>query len=994
MEIRILGPLEVVDGVRTLELGGSRQRALLARLAISANRVISIDLLLDDLWGPDLGPASKQALQAQVSRIRRALGDASRLVARPPGYVLRVEPDELDAARFEALLARARTAAGEGDLIAAADLWADAERCWRGPVLAEFADYPVIQAEAARLEELRLSAIEARIQVDLDLGRHDRLVAELDGLVGTHPYRERLWAQLMLVLYRSGRQADALAAYQRVRRILAEELGIPPGPELCRLEEAVILQKPELDWAPPHAGPASNISLAEPVPIDPPHNLPRPRSTFVGRQDELDDLEKLLATPGLLTMVGPGGVGKTRLAVETARRLRSRYPDGVWLVELAAVADAALVPHTAAVVLGMREEQGRPLIDTLADALREHRALVVLDNCEHLIDAVAAFADALLAASATLTVLATSREPLRVEGEVVWHVPSLPVPPPGIANPQAGLSYDSLRLFCERAQDQGRFALDASNTADVADLCRRLDGIPLALELAAARTRALSAAEILARLDDRFTLLVEGRRTAPPRQQTLHAAIEWSHDLLSEIEQSLFRRLSVFVGTFSGEAVEAVCHAGISNGPDLVDVLSRLVEKSLVVAEASARVTRFRMLETIREYAARRLAERGETEDARDRHLLLYLTLAERAEPHLLGPEQAQWLQRLEAEVDNLHAAIAWSLESEMQDVSLRFTSALLYFWDVRGHMSEGLRWLVAALAASDSSSDALRAKALFAAGRLALLQGDWSKGETYLQECHALSAKVADLKHVSLSLSHLGWAKRLQGDVEASLTLFEDSLAAAQRQPEDKWTLAIALNNLGGSLAAQGNRRRGRQLLEESLKLRRELGDRRAVALALANLAELALLEEDYGAAASLYAESLSVSDELGYEGMRGQSLCGLALVALARHDHGSARPLLRQGVELAGRLRSPEVSRSVLYACAALASADCDWDRAARLVGAAETLVPGAGDTPEARVADPFVARARDNLRDQWTVRRREGQAMDVEQALSHALPQPDRR
>lgn len=988
MEIRILGALEVVDGDRMLDLGGVRQRALLARLAISANRVVSVDLLLDDVWGPELGPRSKQALQAQVSRIRRALGDHSRLVGRAQGYVLRLEPDELDAARFEAFVGTARAAFENGDVALAAALWADAERCWRGPVLIEFAEFPFAHSERARLEELRLAAIEARIQVELDLGRHDRLVAELDSLVAAHPYRERLWAELILALYRSGRQADALAAYQRVRRLLGDELGIPPGPELSRLDDAVVLQKPELDWVPPKSGRAASAA-PNPVSAVPPHNLRRSRSSFVGRDDELDDLDKLLAMPGLVTIVGPGGVGKTRLAVETGRRLLHRYRDGVWFVELAPVGDPALVPNAAAAVVGVREESGRTMTDALASALATREALVVLDNCEHVIDAAATLADAILAASETVTVLATSREPLRVEGEVVWRAPSLPVPPPGALGAEEALAYDSVRLFSDRAQDQGRFAIDFGNAAAVGEVCRRLDGIPLALELAAARLGALTAGEILAGLDDGFALLTQGRRTALPRQQTLHAAIGWSYDLLAPEDQALFRRLSVFAGNFDAALASAVCGGPGTSDSTLLDELSRLVDKSLVIAaETAAQGTCYRMLETIREYGAQRLDEHGETAEIRDRHLDAFLALAERAEPQLLGPEQAHWLERLQDQIDNLYAAIAWSLDRELQDVSLRLTSALLYFWDVRGHLTVGLQWLSAALAGQHEGSEALRAKALFAAGRLALLQGESVRAETLLRECLTLSRTAGDLKNESLSLSHLAAARRAQGDVGTAVDLFEQSLYVARNNPDDKWTLAVALNNLGGPLVELGDRERGRQLLEASLKLRRELGDRRAVAVALCNLCEIALLEEDYAAAAALSAESLSLSEELGYEGMKAQSLCGLTLVALARHNFDAARPLLLRSLDVAKRLRTPELAHTVLLAGSALASCEDDWDRAARLAGAAEAIAPGAGDTPQARVAGPFVAQAQAKLEDLWTSRWREGHGMDVNQALAIVL------
>ena len=633
MEIRILGPLEVTDGTRVLEVGGLRQRALLARLAVAANRVVAVDSLVDELWGPEPPAGARQALQAQVSRLRKVLGDADRLVARAPGYVLRLGPDELDTARFEALLAQARAAAAEGDRGTAARRWADAEGLWRGPALAEFADAAFAQAEAARLGELRLGATEARIEAELELGRHHQVVAELEGLVGNHPYRERLWAQLILAFYRAGRQADALAAYQRLRHVLGHELGIAPSPELARLEEAVLLQKPELEWVQPLGGPVDQkLDVRDQPTTKTRSNLPVPRSSFVGRAQEFTELTTLLQQGRLVTIVGPGGAGKTRLAIELAHRVSPDYGD-IRLVELAPLADPSLVLATVAGECGVREELGREPLEALVAVLESDRTLLVLDNCEHLLDSAAHLVDALLGAVPRLSVLATSREPLRVEGERVWRTPALPVPSSVDLRAADLLEFDAARLFVYRATDADhRFKLTDDNARTVAEICRRLDGIPLAIELAAARVPALTPAQIASRLDHRFALLRTGARTAPARQRTLLATLEWSHDLCLHGERTLYRRLAVFAGGFTLEAAEAICSGETIGQSDVLDLLATLTDRSLVVVHKGREEARFDLLETLRAFALEKLEAAAEGAAVRDRHLGFYGKLAARAD--------------------------------------------------------------------------------------------------------------------------------------------------------------------------------------------------------------------------------------------------------------------------------------------------------------------------------------------------------------------------
>jgi predicted ATPase/DNA-binding SARP family transcriptional activator len=689
LEFRILGPLEVHDGAALVPVPGAKERALLADLLIHAGRVVAADRLIDDLWGerPPGNPAN--ALQGRVSQLRRALGPAGAalLATRPPGYSVEVDPDRVDASRFARLVAEAGGAAATGRQ-GALRLLEEALGLWRGPALAEFADLPWAQAEAARLEDLRLAAVEARADLVLAGGGHAELVGELEALVVAHPTRERPRAQLMLALYRSGRQADALRAYQQARTVLAEELGVDPSPELQRLHQAILVQDPSLEAAPP-------------VPAEPPHNLPERLTSFVGREVELRELGKLLEQHRLVTVTGPGGAGKTSLAVELARQLRHGYPDGVWLVELAALQDPRLLAEAAASAVGIGPEPGEEAGSAsdpdgrLLEFARDKALLLVLDNCEHLVEGCTRLAGRLLRAAPGLKVLATSRELLGVPGEARWLVPPLAVPDPrDDGGPETLAQYDAVRLFVERARlaDPG-FTLDAASAPAVAEICRRLDGVPLALELAAARLRALPAQEVAARLDDRFRLLTGGVRTGDARQQTLRAAVDWSYLLLEEPDRRLFNRLAVFAGGWTVAAAEAVCAGGGVEPADVLDGLFRLVDRSLVVAAAGP-PARFRMLETLRAYGWERLAAAGEAEALTRRHAAWFRDLAERAD----SEHGERRLRDLDADYDNLRAAMDRAAWGGDHQTVLRIAGSLGWYWSVFHH-EEGSRRLAEVLA-------------------------------------------------------------------------------------------------------------------------------------------------------------------------------------------------------------------------------------------------------------------------------------------------------
>ena len=637
--------------------------------------------------------------------------------------------------RFERMVVAGREAAAGGDAAAAAELLREALGLWRGPPLAEFAYDEFAQSAVVRLGEARLAAFEDRIEADLACGCHAELVGELQALVSEHPLRERLRGQLMVALYRSGRQADALRCYQEGRTTLVDELGIDPGPALQHLEAAVLAHDPALD--PPAVSRTDDVAD---VPGRPSagRSLPWAAMTgsltsFVGRTTELVEVTKLVGEARLVTITGPGGAGKTRLAVEVGTQLQASVPDGVWLVELAPLSDPSSLPRAVAAVLGVREPTSvaptpgggteGPLRDgeRLVEYLGAKNALLVFDNCEHLVEAVAGLVRRLLAHCSQLRVLATSREPLAVPGEVQWPIPPLGSPAVGASEAEVASS-EAVRLFTQRAAAvQPSFILTPKTALVVADICRRLDGIPLAIELAAARVKVLPVAQIAERLDDRFHLLTGGMRTALPRHRTLAALVDWSYDLLTEPERIGFEALSVFVGGCPLDAAEHVCAgAGVDPG-DVIDVVAHLVDKSLLVAgQGPDGTARYRMLETLRQYGLDKLATAGRLDADRQRHLEWCLALAEQAEPQMRGASQRQWLDRLEADHDNLRAALDWAIRRDDTEPALRLGGALAWFWWVRGHQREGRAWLEDALATEGPVDRPTRVTALSWAGYLA----------------------------------------------------------------------------------------------------------------------------------------------------------------------------------------------------------------------------------------------------------------------------------
>jgi predicted ATPase/DNA-binding NarL/FixJ family response regulator/DNA-binding XRE family transcriptional regulator len=665
--------------------------------------------------------------------------------------------------------------------------------------------------------------------------------------------------------------------------------------------------------------------------------LPTPLSNFIGRQREMLEVRLRLDTVRLVTLTGSGGVGKTRLALEVAQTEAARFPAGVTYIALGALLEGAVVPETLAASLGLREQPGRRVLDTLIEHLRFKQLLLVLDNCEHLVEACAELAAALLQTCPGLRILATSREPLGVSGEQLWQV--LPLSVPYSSDPDPAGS-EAAQLFVERAREaMPDFSLDAQNAQAVAAICRRLDGIPLALELAAAQIRVLSVDEIVARLEGALALPVSGPRTAPARQRTLRATFDWSYALLDDAEQMLLPRLAVFAGGWTLAAAQAVGADASYRRDEGLGLLARLVSKSLVIAEHCGSSTRYRLLETFRAYAEERLEASGETMALRQRHARYYLTLAEEAEPQLRGPQQTVWLNRLEQEHDNLRAALHWAILNRQGDVSLGLAGAAAWFWFAHGHFSEGRRWTEAALAADSGAASPGRARVLFGLGILAQHQDDYVRATAVLQESLALCRKLGDLEGAARSLTYLGRGAREQGDYQRATELLDQALRLA-REAGDRVSTQVALEWLGSIAGLRGDYAGAVVLLEESLAVARELGARLGIAYSLRYLGRVSCAQGRLEPARSMLQESLDLSRELGDRRGAAWSLHALGLVAQARADVAHALAYAKESLALRYQTGERSGMAECLEALAAIVGAHGQAAVAAHLFGAAEGL------------------------------------------------------
>ncbi|WP_067822057.1 BTAD domain-containing putative transcriptional regulator [Actinomadura kijaniata] len=852
MRFGVLGPVAAwTDDGRPVRIPDLKVRALLADLLANEGRPVSADRLIDDLWGERLPRNPLATLQTRVSQLRRALEEAepgarALVVSQRPGYLLR--GGSVDAVRFRELAARGRAADDPAERSA---LLGEALDLWRGEPYADFADAEFARAEVTRLAEERLAVLEDRAEARLALGEHDALTADLADLVERHPLRERLRAVHLRALYRSGRQTEALAAYAELRERLADELGLDPGPELAALHEAILRQDPSL------------------APERPRGNLPAPVTDLIGRDGAVAGVRSLLGTSRMVTLVGPGGVGKTSLALETARALDP--PGGAWLVELAGLDRGARTgaADVVANALGARDDRV-----PLPERLRGKRLLLLLDNCEHVVEQVAALAADLLRAAPDLRILATSQEPLGIAGEALW--PVAPLDPP-----------DAERLFAERAAAVAPgFALTGDNAAAVASICRRLDGIPLALELAATRVRAVGVHELAARLDDRFGVLVAGRRDAPARQRTLRAMIDWSWEPLTEAERVVLRRLAVPADGCVLPAAEQVCAAP---GVNVLDTLARLVDRSLVVAGP-----RYRLLESVRAYALERLHEAGEADEIRRRHLAWNVALAERAAARLYGRDQREWLERLDAEDANLRAV----LDSAPPAEALRLVNALSWYWFLRGRVLEARRALERALARGGDLPGAVEARVWLAG--FSLLTSDGTDERARGAAVRAAEAEIDDPGTRAWTRWFLGFAHRGFGDLDVTADLVGRALETF-RARDDRWGVAAALSVRATIARARSDLAAARRDASEARGLFREVGDRWGGLHAAGTLADVAEIAGDYPEAARLHRESLRMAEELGLWAQVSFSLSGLGRIHLLTGDADTADALHERARRLA---------------------------------------------------------------------------------------------
>ncbi len=733
------------------------------------------------------------------------------------------------------------------------------------------------------------------------------------------------------------------------------------------------------------------------------NNLPIQATSFVGREREIVDVKALLQRARLVTLTGAGGAGKTRLSLQIAADLIDDHAHGAWFAELASLRDAALVPQAVAAALGVAEVPGVPLLDTLVDACREKDLLLVLDNCEHLIDAAASLCQALLSGCRGVAILASTREALRVPGEVAFRVPSLPAPAPArdAGTPIPALTqYAAVHLFVDRALAANPdFRVTPANSPSVASICHRLDGIPLAIELAAARLRSMTAQEVDRGLDRRFQLLTGGARTALPRQQTLRSLVDWSYELLDDAERALFVRLSVFAGGWTMDAAEGVCAGDGIEVESVLGLVAALIDKSLVLADEHDGATRYRMLETLRQYAEDRLRARPDEARARDRHLAHYLRVAEAAEPHLSDPDQRTWFDRLEIEHDNLRTALAWATgegaataSHDADERGLRLAGALFRYWIVRRYPREGLGWLSSLLAvAPERQSAAVRAKAQNAAGALAWQQGDYAAARAWYEGNLATRRASGDRRGAAVALGNLTSLAHEQGDLAAARAMGEQSLAAF-RELDERRGVASLLNTLGNVARDAGDLDDSQARHAESLAMFRELGDSRSVAIALDNLGLTRLRQGDHAASRALHEESLAVFRSLGDRPCIAMALNHLAILAGLDGDHPAARNLHQQGLAIQRDLGDRRGAVDSLEGLAAVACGESARAFAAALWGAATRLREeiGAPHTIEtARDQERRVVAARDALGNEAFDRAwQAGVAMTLEQAIRYAL------
>jgi predicted ATPase/DNA-binding SARP family transcriptional activator len=948
LEFRLLGPLGVLADGRPLPLGPPQQRALLAVLALRAGELVGVDALIDAIW-PDRPPDTAlnivhgyvAALRGVLEPDRRRGEPATVLQTRSPGYLLALRPDQTDAARFASLVDTARRA---GDARTVGEL-------------------PAVEAERVRLNGLRRHALDLRIDADLALGRHAELVPELQGLVAADPLAEGLRGHLMRALYRSGRQAEALEVFAAGRQVLASELGVEPGPELRALQHAVLTHDPALTPrpSPTHAA------------------LPAAVSSFVGRAAEVVEVGELIGGNRLVTLTGPGGIGKTRLALEVGRA--AEFPGGVWLVDLVPADRPVAVLAAVAAVLDVRSEPGRPLADAVHGRLRGDRSLLLLDDCDHVVEACADLVTTLLRACPQLHVLVTSREALGVPGETVWPVPAM-------------RPADAVDLFAGRAGRAFRMTADVAQV--VAGICARLDGLPLAIELAAARTSVLSVDELAARLDDRLRLLTAGNRGGPARHRTLTEVIDWSYRLLSPAGRALFERLSVFTAGFDLAAAEAAAEAVGEADGDVAVLLGQLVDKSLVQrGEGVGGRSRYRLLESLRHFARDRLRENGGTARARLRHAAHFAAVAEQLSPLIPGPAPQRWLDRLDEDRAELRAAAATAFHGAGEPAAdpgmgVRLVAASWLLWSLRGPLGDCRDLTEIALRHADAEAPRIRAQLLYGVASAALGEGDLARAVQAGRACLELAETHGDDLAAGWGLGILGLAAWAAGDYPEGRRYTELAVAASRRA-DDAWSVAIGLTQLGRVASDRGDLAVAATLLDESVLAAEASAEPQAIGFALDLRATLALRQGDDDRAAELAERALATYRPADLHEGVASALRTLAEAATRHADPRRAAAAHLERMELCRR----HGYRGALAACledvADVAVHSDQHEFAGQLLGAAAALRTAHG-TPvpaadRSRHDDRFATVRAELRAEAFAAAWRTGERRDLDQMLTEA-------
>jgi predicted ATPase/DNA-binding SARP family transcriptional activator/DNA-binding CsgD family transcriptional regulator len=989
VRIWLLGGFRVSVGSRIIEGNEWRLRraaALVKLLALAPGHRLHREQAMDVLWPDSSRRAASNSLRNTLHAARRILDSAmgARYLASEDESLVLCSQDDLwvDVEAFEQAAAIAQRTKEPAAYLAAIELYS-------GELLPEDRYEEWAEGRRRELSETYKSLLLALAWAYEERKDYGSALEVHRKVTRGEPANEEAHAGLMRLYGLSGRKADALRQYELFERTISQELGTAPSASTRALREEIASGR-----YPPRPPSLPSKEASEP----PRHNLPVPRTSFVGRGRELSEIKRTLAMTRLLTLTGTGGSGKTRLVLKVAADLVGAYPDGVRLVELAGLSEPELVPQEVADTLGVREEPGRPLVEVLAQSVREKTLLLVVDNCEHLIDAAARLVDFLLASCPHLRVMATSREPLSVEDEVLFSVPPLLVPAGLPADFTKVGNYDSVRLFVDRTRLRlPGFSLTQENVRPVAEVCRRLEGLPLAIELAAARMGPLATDQMAERLEDSLSLLSVGPRTVSARQRTMRATIGWSYGLLSEPEKESFGRLSVFSAGFTLEAAEAVCQGGIVEEGELLNLVSSLVDKSLVVAETTAEGrVRYRMLELVRQYAHEKLEEGGEADVVHRRHAEYFLALAGEAEPQPKGAQQEAWLNRLESEHDNVRAALSWSLGEHDPGLGLRLAAAFWKFWDGRGYLGEGSAWLREALAkGGDAAGAGARATALHGLGLIVGALGDFEQAKACQEDAFALYEQLGNRVGVAESLNSQGWIAFRRGDTGRASSLFEKGLEAA-RESENQVAIRRAINGIAVIAFDAEGHERARRLWEDALVLGRKHGDHFGVARVLINMGFVDIAFGNYERSTELLEEALAIGHELNSRELLANSLLCLGLASALRGRPERAKTMLIESLEIDMVREAKADIDEDLEALATTAGALGQLTRAARLWGAAEALRESIGAVwalPERMVFEPLRDAARSRLGEAaWVTGFAEGKAMGLKEAVEYALSEEE--